>query len=91
MNLSPIPSFCFQNVPLQRLMASARRQTALGMGSDKLKNKLIIKDRTLPSPFKQPEIKTKKYLESVKIKSIVKCLEYIKAEITVLDQYNPNK
>ena len=61
------------------------------MGSDKLKNKLIVKDRTLPSPYRQPEIKTKTSQDPVKIKSIVKCLEYVKSEITKPDQYNLDK
>ena len=67
-------------------MASMRRQAALGMNTDKLRNKLIINNRTLPSPYSQPEVKVKKSMETVKIKSIIKCLEYLRKEVPQEDE-----
>ena len=39
------------NLPLERLYASKRRQIALGMGPDSIQNRVIVMNRTLPSPY----------------------------------------
>ena len=39
------------NLPLAQLHASKRRQIAIGMGLDSVQNRVIVMNRTLPSPY----------------------------------------
>lgn len=45
------PIISLPNQPLELLYASKRRQVALGMGLDSIQNRVIVMNRTLPSPY----------------------------------------